>query len=112
MKAKALPAMFWGESVNTVVYILNRSPTRSLDGKTPYEAWHGERPAVSFLCTFDCIAHVRNTKPHLKKLEDRSTLMIFIGYEAGSKAYKVYNPMDGRIRVTRDVVFDEDAQWD
>ena len=55
---------------------------------------------------------MRNTKPHLKKLEDRSTLMIFIGYEAGSKAYKVYNPVDGHVSVTRDVVFDEDAQWD
>ena len=46
MKAKALPAMFWGKVVNTAVYILNRSPTRSLNGKTPYEAWHGERSAV------------------------------------------------------------------
>ena len=55
---------------------------------------------------------MRNTKPHLKKLEDRSTPMIFVGYEAGSKAYKVYNPVDGHVSMTRDVVFDEDAQWD
>jgi hypothetical protein len=34
MKAKGLPGMFWGEAMNTAVYILNRSPTRSLDGKT------------------------------------------------------------------------------
>ena len=46
MKAKALPAMFWGEAVNTAVYILNRLSTHSLDGKTPYVAWHGERSAV------------------------------------------------------------------
>nr|CAB3459387.1 unnamed protein product [Digitaria exilis] len=95
MKAKGLPGLFWGEAVNTAVYILNRSSTRILDGKTPCEAWHGERPA-----------------PHLKKLENRSTPMIFIGYETGSKAYRVYNPVDGRVRATRDVVFDEDAQWD
>ncbi|RLN39601.1 hypothetical protein C2845_PM01G10330 [Panicum miliaceum] len=111
LKAKGLPGTFWGEAVTTAVFILNRSPTRSLDGKTPYEA-HGDRPAVSFLRTFGCIAHVRNTKPYLKKLEDRSTPMIFVGYEAGSKAYRVYNPVDGRVLVTRDVVFDEVAQWD
>ena len=112
MKVKALPAMFWGEAVNTAVYILNRSPTRSLDGKTPYEAWHGERPAVSFLRTFGCIAHVQKTKSYLKKLEDRSTPMIFVGYEMGSKAYRVYNLVNGRVSVTRGVVLDEDAQWD
>jgi transposase InsO family protein len=111
LKAKALLGTFWGEAVNTAVYILNRSPTRSLDGKTPFEAWHGERPTVSFLRTFGCVAHVRNTKPHLKKLEDRSTPMIFVGYEVGSKAYRVFNPVDGRVHVTRDVMFDEDAQW-
>jgi hypothetical protein len=112
MKAKGLPGVFWGEAVNTTVYILNRSPTRSLDGKTPYEAWHGERPVVSYFHTFGCVVHVKNMKPNLKKLEDRSTPMIFVGYEAGSKAYRVYNPVDGRVGVTRDAVFDEGAQWD
>lgn len=112
MKAKGLPGMFWGEAVSTAVFILNRSPTRSLDGKTPYEAWHGERPGVSFLHTFGCIVHVKDTKPHLKKLDDRSSPMIFVGYEAGSKAYRAYNPVDGRVHVTRDAVFDEVAQWD
>lgn len=112
MKAKGLPGTFLGEVVTTAVFILNRSTTRNLDGKTPYEVWHGERPAVSFFRTFGCIAHVRNTKPHLKKLEDRSTPMIFIDYEAGSKAYRMFNPMDGRVHVTHDAVFDEGAQWD
>lgn len=111
LMAKGLPGIFWGEAVTTAVFILNRSPTRSLDGKTPYEAWHGEQPAVSFFRTFGCIAHVKNTKPHLKKLEKRSSPMIFVGYEAGSKAYRMYNPVDGRVHVTRDAVFDEAAQW-
>ncbi|WVZ57628.1 hypothetical protein U9M48_007990 [Paspalum notatum var. saurae] len=101
--AKGLLGMFWGEAVTTAVFILNRSPTRSLDGKTPYEVWYGERPAVSFLKTFGCMAHVKNTKPHLKKLDARSTPMIFVGYEAGSKACRMYNPVDGRVHVTRDV---------
>jgi hypothetical protein len=83
MKAKGLPGVFWGEAVNTAVYILNRSPTRSLNEKMPYEAWHGERPVVSYFRTFGCVVHVKNTKPNLKKLEDRSTPMIFVGYEAG-----------------------------
>jgi hypothetical protein len=33
--------------VVTAVYILNRSPTKALNGMTPYEAWHGRKPAFS-----------------------------------------------------------------
>jgi hypothetical protein len=29
---------FWGEAVMTVVHLLNQSPTKSLEGKIPYEA--------------------------------------------------------------------------
>lgn len=38
MKAKGVPGRFWGEGVHTAVYLLNRSPTKPLDGTTPYEA--------------------------------------------------------------------------
>jgi hypothetical protein len=54
---------------------------------------------------------VKNTKPHLKKLDDRNTCMIFVGYEPGSKAYRAYDPRTGCVHVTRDAVFDELAQW-
>src|SRR5438132_11857741 len=38
--------------------------------------------------------------------------MVFIGYESGSKAYRVFDPVAGRVHVSRDVIFDEDAGWD
>ncbi|KAF0934871.1 hypothetical protein E2562_028874 [Oryza meyeriana var. granulata] len=38
--------------------------------------------------------------------------MIFVGYEPGTKAYSAYNPATWRVHITRDVVFDELAQWD
>jgi hypothetical protein len=63
------------------------------------------------LHTFGCIVHVKSTKPHLKKLDDRSTRVIFMGYELGSKAYQAYDPRIGRVHVTRNVVFDELTQW-
>jgi hypothetical protein len=112
MKAKNLPGFFWGEAVTTVVYLLNRSPTWSVEGMTPYEAWHGTKSSPAHLCTFGCIMHVKNTKPHLSKLEDRSTRMIFVGYEPRSKAYQAYYPRTGCVRITLNAVFDELAQWD
>ncbi|KAH7851042.1 hypothetical protein Vadar_006503 [Vaccinium darrowii] len=111
LKAKAMPSTFWGEAVSTAVFILNRSPTKALQGVTPYEAWHGKKPAVHFMRTFGCIAHVKVTRPHTKKLDDRSIKMVFVGYEPGSKGYRVYNPDSGRLHVTRDVIFDESKGW-
>ena len=72
--------------MTTAMFILNHSPTKALTSKTPFEAWHGRKPSVSFLRTFGCIGHVRKTKPNLNKLEDRSTLMVFLGYTKGTKA--------------------------
>ena len=30
LKSKEMPAKFWGEAIKTVVYILNRSPTKGV----------------------------------------------------------------------------------
>jgi hypothetical protein len=37
--------------------------------------------------------------------------MVFLGYEAGSKAYRLFDPDAGRVVISRDVVFDESARW-
>jgi hypothetical protein len=71
LKAKGLPRWFWGEAVCTAVYMLIRCLTKSIDDMTPFEAWHEKRSAVHHLMMFVCIVYVRNTMPHLKKLEDR-----------------------------------------
>ena len=109
LKAKKVPGEFWGEAVTTAVFILNRSPTKSVDGMTPFESWHGRKPNVSFMRTFGCVVHVRETRPGLKKLDDRSRPMIFVGYQPGTKGYRAYDPVTNRVTITRDAVFDENA---
>ena len=94
------------------MFILNRAPTKALKGKTPFEAWHGRKPNVSFLRTFGCIGHLRKVKPVLTKLEDKSTPMVLLGYEEGTKAYRLYDPCGGKVVVSRDIMFDEKAAWD
>jgi hypothetical protein len=103
---RGMPAVFWGEAVVTAVYILNRLPTKALNGRTPYEAWHGRKPAVSHLRVFGCVAFAMELG-HIGKLDDRSTPEVFIGYVEGSKAYRILDPETQRVRMTRDVVFDE-----
>lgn len=38
--------------------------------------------------------------------------MIFMGNEKGTKAYRAYDPVTRKVHITRDVVFDEEVQWD
>ena len=91
--------------------ILNRAPTKTLKGKTSFEAWYGHKPSMSFLRTFGCIGHVRNTKSVLTKLEDRSTSMVFLGYAEGTKAYRLYNPRGNKVLVSRDFVLEHGGSW-
>lgn len=99
-----MSAVYWGEAVMTAVHLLNRSPTKSLQGKTPYADWHGRTPAVRHLRTFGCIAYVKGLN-QLGKLDDGNKPGIFIGYAEGAKAYCILNPVAQHVRVACDVVF-------
>lgn len=112
LKSKGVPSKYWGEAISTAVYLINRSPTKSLDRKTPYEAWHGKRPRVDHLRTFGCIAHVKKVGPGQGKLSDRSCKMVFLGYDAGTKGYRLVYPQSEQLHISRDVVFEEAEQWD
>jgi transposase InsO family protein len=96
--------------VVTTVYILNRSPTKALNDRRSYEAWHGRKPAVSHLQVFGCLTFGKELG-HISKLNDRSTSGVFIGYTEGLKAYCILDPGTQRVRTTRDVVFDEGRGW-
>jgi hypothetical protein len=48
----------------------------------------------------------------MSKLSNSSQQMVFIGYDSGSKAYRLYNPKSKKLVVARDVVFEEDRPWD
>ena len=111
LKAKDLPRELWGEAVSTAIYILNRFSTKVLQGKTPHEVWTGKRPSVDHLRVFGSLVHVKNTKGHLTKLEDRSQPMVFIGYELGTKGYKCFDPVNFKVTISRDVIFEEGEKW-
>jgi hypothetical protein len=111
LKQRRMPTKYWGEAVVTAVHLLNRSPTKSLLGKTPYEAWHGRAPSMSHLKVFGCVTYVKDLG-QLRKLDDRGKSGIFIGYAEGAKAYRILDPATQRVKVSRDVVFDESRGWD
>ncbi|CAN0920234.1 Retrovirus-related Pol polyprotein from transposon TNT 1-94 [Linum grandiflorum] len=111
MTAKKLPNQLWAEAVNTTIYILNRSPTKAVQNKTPFQAWHHKRPQVDNLKVFGCIAYAHISTPNRDKFDQKGEKLIFIGYSDESKGYRLYNPLKNEVVISRDVIFDEMAEW-
>lgn len=52
LQTKGLRNKYWADATRIVVYILNRSPTSSLEGVTPYDAWYLKKPNVKHFRIF------------------------------------------------------------
>jgi hypothetical protein len=105
MQFKGLSTKYWVEAVHTVVYLKNRSPTSTLDGKTLYEAWYSFKPKVNHLRVFVSTCYALVPKEKRTKLENQSMKCIFIGYSDENKQYRLIS--DGKFIVIRDDIFDE-----
>ena len=111
LKAMKVPNYLWGEAVRHSTYIINRVPTRALKNMTPYESLRMKKPSLNHIRVFGCLAYAKIDSAMVKKLDDRSLVLVHLGTEPGSKAYRLYNPDTRRIVVNRDVVFDEEKSW-
>ncbi|RZB60363.1 Chlorophyll synthase, chloroplastic [Glycine soja] len=75
------------------------------------DIWAGhDFPIVFYLAVGGAILSYIYSAPPLK-LDDRSEKHVFIGYDASSKGYKLYNPNNGKTIVSRDVEFYEEGTW-
>lgn len=107
-----MPKEFWAEAVSCAVYMNNRSPTKKLMQMTPLEAWNGKKPNISHLRVFGSVGYVHFLDETRNKLDDKSEKLVFNEYAKNSKDYKFYNPLNGKIIISRNVDFDEDDFWE
>lgn len=112
LSEKKIPKTFWPEAANWAVHVLNRSPTLAVRNKTPEEAWSGGKPSIEYFRVFGCISHVHVPDNKRTKLDDKSITCVLLGVSEESKAYRLYDPISQRIIISRDVVFEEDKNWD
>ena len=102
-----LPLSFWTSAFTTATYLINRLPTPTLHGKSPYHCLFGSPPNYLKLRCFGCLCYPW-LKPYTKhKLDPKSTPCIFIGYSKTQSAYHCLNPTTGRIYTSRHVRFIE-----
>lgn len=57
------------------------------------------------------MAYAKRIGPGISKLTDRAIPGVFLGYEPGSKAYRIYDPVNKKLMISRDVVFNEKKGW-
>ena len=75
---------------------------------TPQEAWSGRKPSVGHLRVFGSITYAHVPKQRKNKFDDRSKELMFIGYDSRTKGYKLYDPRNDKVTLSRDVEFNED----
>lgn len=112
LKSKDMPKEFWAEAVRCAVYLQNRCPHSNLEDLTPQEAWNGQKPTVSHLRVFGSVSYAHVPDQRRKKLEDKSKKLVFIGYDEKTKGYRLYDPVEKKIIVSRDVEVNEASNWD
>lgn len=92
------------------MYLINRSPTVAVPGKTPAEIWYGYKPNVSHFRIFGCVCYVQiPNQLRSSKLDDRSIKGAFIGY--GLNGYKLWSEQHKKVIYSRDVRFDENVMY-
>ena len=103
---------FWGHAVLTAAHVHNRIPSHSRSDKSPMEFWIGEVPAIGYLRIFGSTVWVHIPKEKRRKLDAKSVKCILIGYEedAGSKVYRLWDPVKKIILLSRDVIIDEGSR--
>nr|GEW47634.1 retrotransposon protein, putative, Ty1-copia subclass [Tanacetum cinerariifolium] len=104
------PKTFWAEATCTAAYLINRSPSTTIEKKTPMEMWSGHPSDYGMLRTFDCVAysHVQQGK-----LKPRAVKCVLLGYPEGVKGYRLYR-LDNespKIVTSRNVVFIESVMY-
>src|SRR5271168_1027696 len=103
--ASGLPCFLWEEAMKHSTWLQNRTPTRALDGKTPYEMIHKKKPNLAGIQEFGAAAYVKDLKAG--KLDARAKVGRFVGYDSESKGFRIYWPATRSVSVERNVVFNE-----
>ena len=101
-----LPKKYWGESVVTANHMQNRLPVTGNE-VTPYETWNKRKPNLKYIKQFGCIAYAAIPSERRQKLDDKAKQLVFVGYEKGTKGYRLLDTKTDKIVISKDVIFIE-----
>jgi Reverse transcriptase (RNA-dependent DNA polymerase) len=101
--------------VSTAVYLINRTPTKTNEFKTPLQrlADHVSIPSILNMSPkiFGCVVYVHIQKKFRTKVEPCAEKCVFLGFGSHKKGYQCYNPLTQKIYTTMDVTFIEHESY-
>ena len=65
------------------------------------------KPTIDYFRVFGCLAHVHVLDQHRVKLDDKSKKCVLLGVSDESKAYRLFNPINNKVLINKDVIFEE-----
>lgn len=105
MREAKIDRIYWPEIIKTVSYLKNRTLANTVENKTPYEIFFGEKPNVKHLKIYGSRVFVRIPETLRKsKWDDKAKVGVLVGYNNNS--YRVL--VNGRIINARHVQVIED----
>ena len=83
----------WDEAVSVACYIVNHSPSTTIDFKTLIEVWSNKPAKYSMLKVFGCLEYFHASEG---KLEPKANKGFFMGYGDGVKGFWVWSHLKER----------------
>lgn len=107
MLQSGLHLSFWGESVLTAAFIINRLPSFVLNNRCPYELLYDKPVDYTKLKSFGCLAFAINLVHNSDKLAPRGVPCVFIGYPPTQNGFRLLDLKTMKLFVSRDVSFND-----
>ena len=85
------PKSLWEEAFNTATSVHNRTPTKALGGRMPFEVLYGAKSDVSHLRAFGTPCAIVELTERLRKLDDRAMMCFFVRYKYKEGGYQVWD---------------------
>jgi len=105
LHASGLPRTMWGEAARHVVWLMNRTTTKAVISKTPFEAAFGKKPDLSEVREWGDKVWVRTEGGD--KLGGRVREGRWLGISDESKGVRIYWPDKKNVTTERNVYFDK-----
>ena len=108
MYGSRVPQQLWVEAFFTANFLGNLLPSSSLpDNVSPYHKLFGKQPVYTALRVFGCKCFPY-LRPYMKnKMDPKSLVCVFLGYNEKYKGYRCFHPPTGRVYISRHVLFNE-----
>ena len=103
LHASGLPKNLWGEAACHVVWLLNRTTTKAVEGMTLFEAAFGKKPNLKGMCEWGEKVYARVEKG--TKLGGRVREGHWLGVDEESKGARIYWPDTRAVSVERNIYF-------